>query len=368
MGTHSLTFFPIGNADTTLIKLSNGQNVLIDYAHMHCDDKEDKRIDLPTAMDKQVIGDFDVVCFTHADEDHICRFSEYFYLDHAAAYQGDDRKKIKELWVPANVLVEMNVDGDARILRQEARYRLKNKYGIRVFSRPKKLKDWCDCQEDICFDDIKHLIVDAGTLVPGFTVAGNGVEFFAHSPFASDNLDIDRNNESIVIQATFNDRCNTKLLLGSDVDHDAWTDIVKITRYYHNEERLRWDIFHISHHSSYTAIGPNKGEEETQPNPEVKWLIEDMGNQRCRIVSPSWEIIPIDSVQPPHRQAANYYKRITKSKNGIYHVTMEHPDKNKPDELTLEIDQFNCMSLKIKETSNAAFAFGSPTPRAGYHG
>lgn len=133
MGTHNLTFFPIGNADTTLIKLSNGQNVLIDYAHMRCDDKEDKRIDLPTAMDKQVISDFDVVCFTHADEDHICRFSEYFYLDHAAAYQGDDRKKIKELWVPANVLVETNVDGDARILRQEARYRLKNKYGIRVF-------------------------------------------------------------------------------------------------------------------------------------------------------------------------------------------------------------------------------------------
>lgn len=368
MGAHSLTFFPIGNADTTLIKLTNGQNVLIDYAHMRCDVDDDKRIDLPTAMNKQVTGDFDVVCFTHADEDHICRFSEYFYLEHASAYQSDDRKKIKELWVPANILVETNVDGDARILRSEARCRLKNKSGIRVFSRPKKLKDWCDAQEDICFDDIKHLIVDAGTIVPGFTIGVNGVEFFAHSPFASGSLDIDRNNESIVVQATFNDVCNTKLLLGSDVDNDAWTDIVKITKRYKNEERLRWDLFHISHHSSYTAIGPNKGEDETEPNPEVKWLIEEMGNPRCRIISPSWEIVSIDTVQPPHRQAANYYKRITKGKNGVYHVTMEHPDKKNPDELTFDIDATRCTSLRITEDSNAVFPYIAPTPRAGQNG
>jgi len=367
MGAHSLTFFPIGNADTTLIKLDNGQNILIDYAHMRCDNADDKRIDLPEAINKQVSGDFDVVCFTHADDDHVCRFSEYFHLDHALAYQGNGRKKIKELWVPANVLVETNVDGDARILRQEARYRLKNKYGIRVFSRPKKLKDWCDAQMDICYDDIKHLIVDAGKLVPGFTISGNGVEFFVHSPFASDTLQVDRNNESIVIQATFNDRCSTKLLLGSDVDNDAWTDIVKITKYYHNEERLRWDLFHVSHHSSYTAIGPNKGEQETEPNSEVKWLIETMGNQSCRIISPSLEIVNIETVQPPHFQAANYYKRIVKSKNGIYHVTMEYPNKTKPDELTLTIDPFECAKLKVKEQSNATFPFFAPTPRAGQH-
>jgi beta-lactamase superfamily II metal-dependent hydrolase len=368
MGAHSLTFFPIGNADTTLIKLVNGQNVLIDYAHMRCDIEDDKRIDLPEAMNKHIKEDFDVVCFTHADEDHICRFSEYFYLEHAAAYQTEGRKKIKELWVPANILVETNLEEDARILRSEARYRLKNKSGIKVFSRPKKFKDWCDAQTDICYDDIKHLVVDAGKLVPGFTIAGNGVEFFVHSPFASDNLDIDRNNESIVIQATFNDSCNTKLLLGSDVDNDAWTDIVNITKYYRNEHRLQWDILHVSHHSSYTAIGPNKGEEETEPNPEVKWLIEDQSNDKCRIISPSLPIISIDTVQPPHRQAANYYKRIVNEKKGYYYVTMEHPSTRAPEELSFEIDAFNCMSLKLKETGNATFPFFAPTPRAGNHG
>jgi len=366
---HKLTFYPIGNADTTLIKLENDQSILIDYAHMLCeDDPNDKRINLPEVLNKAEEGDFDIVCFTHADNDHICRFSEYFYLEHAALYQSGERKKIKELWVPANVLVETNVDGDARILRAEARYRLKNKKGIRVFSRPKKLKDWCDAQEDICYDDICHLIVDAGTLVPGFSLFANGVEFFAHSPFASDSQKIDRNNESIVVQATFNDACQTKLLLGSDVDNDAWSDIVKITKHYHNEVRLLWDFFHVSHHSSYKAIGPEKGTNETVPNAEVKWLIEQQGNGRARIISPSCEITNVDTLQPPHFQAANYYKRITKSKNGAYFVTMEHPSKANPDELTFEIDAVRCASLQIKEEPNAAFAYTSKPPRAGNNG
>jgi hypothetical protein len=185
-------------------------------------------------------------------------------------HQSGERKKIRGLWVPANVLVETNADSDTRILRAEVRYRLKNKKDIRVFSRLKKLKDWCDAQEDICYDDICYLIVDAGTLTPGFALFGNGVEFFAHCPFASDSQNIDRNNECIVVQATFNDVCQPKLLLGSDVDNDASSDIVKITKYYHNETRLLWDFFHVSHHSSYKAIGPEKGTNETVPNAAVK--------------------------------------------------------------------------------------------------
>jgi hypothetical protein len=365
---HKLTFYPIGNADTTLIKLENDQSILIDYAHMRCeDDPDDKRIDLPRALNEAEKGEFDVVCFTHADNDHICGFSDYFYLQHAGIYQTGTRKKIKELWVPANVLVETNVTGEAYALRAEARYRLKNKKDIRVFSRPKKLKDWCDAQDDICYDDICHLIVDAGTLVPSFSIFGNGVEFFVHSPFASDSQNIDRNNESIVIQATFNDNCRTKLLLGSDVDHDAWSDIVKITKYYRNEDRLRWDFFHVSHHSSYKAIGPEKGISETVPNTEVKWLIEEQGNGRARIISPSWEITNDDTLQPPHFQAANYYKRITKNKNGAYFVTMEHPSKSEPDGLTFVIAAASCATLEIKETANAAFAYTSKPPRAGCH-
>ncbi|MBB1287067.1 hypothetical protein HRH25_21985 [Flavisolibacter sp. BT320] len=363
-----ITFYPIGNADTTLIALANNQKVLFDYANMRCaDDPADKRIDLPKELNKVVTGDsYDVVCFTHMDNDHICGFSEYFHLEHAKAYQGEGRKKIKEMWVPAAILLETSLDGEALTLRTEARFRLRNKTGIRIFSRPKKLKQWCDQQLDICFDDIKHLIVDAGTLVPDFTKQGNGVEFFVHSPFASETQQIDRNNEAIVVQATFGDACETKLLLGSDLNSDAWSDIVKITRHFGRDERLRWNIFHLSHHCSYTALNWEKGETETKPTPEVKWLFENQGENRCWIISPSWCIPTADTTQPPHKQAAAYYRKVANSKAGGFKVTMDHPTSGNPKPMTFVIDSLSCARLQIQ--ASAAFASFEQKPSRAGHG
>lgn len=363
---HKVTFYPIGNADTTLIELYDGQKILIDYAHMkNCDDVNDQRIDLPTELNKVVLNEYDVVCFTHLDNDHICGAAEYFHFEHAARYQDQDRKKIKELWVPANVLVETALEGDARVIRAEARYRLKQRSGIRVFSRPKKLKDWCDSQDDICYDDICHLIVDAGKLAPGFTKEGNGVEFFVHSPFVSETQHIDRNNEAIVMQATFNDACETKMILGSDINHDAWADIVKITRHFRNDDRLAWDIFHISHHCSYTALGSEKGKDETVPNAEVKWLFETMGNNRSRIISPSWSISADDTIQPPHKQAAAYYRRVANLKQGEFKVTMDHPSRSNPKPMIYIIDSVSCTRLYMKASAAASFAYEHKPSRAG---
>jgi len=363
---HKVTFYPIGNADTTLIELSNNQKILFDYANMRCkDDATDKRVDLPAELNKVVTSEvYDVVCFTHLDDDHICGSTEYFYLQHATKYQSKERKKISELWVPASVLVETDLSGEALIIRTEARYRLKNKSGIRVFSRPKKLKEWCDAQEDICFDDIKHLIVDAGTLVPGFSKSSQGVEFFVHSPFVSETQHIDRNNEAIVVQATFNDSCETKMILGSDITHSVWSDIVKITRHFGNDDRLKWDLFHISHHCSYTALNEEKGHTETKPTEEVKWLFETQGNNRSWIISPSWSIPTEDTEQPPHKQAAAYYRKVANNKTGSFKVTMDHPTSSSPKPLTFIIDSLSCARLLLKAAAVASFE--QRPSRAGY--
>jgi hypothetical protein len=364
---HYVSFLPIGNADTTLIKLANGMDVLFDYANMRCeDDRNDTRIDLPTTLNKMIDGDYEVVCFTHLDKDHYYRMSEYFYLEHAAKYQGPGRKKIKELWVPANVLVESGLDEeDAKILRAEARYRLKQKKGIRVFSRRKKFKDWCDQQEDICFDDIEHLIVDAGELAPGFTLGREGVEFFVHSPFYSDSTNIDRNNEAIVVQAVFNDSYNSKMLLGSDLNSDAWDDIVTVTRRFKRDYRLLWDLFHISHHCSYLALSANKGRDITTPTANVKWLFETQGNNRSWIISPSCSIPVEDTLQPPHRQAAAYYRSVANLKNGSFKVTMDYPTQNDPKPMTFEIDSVAGLKLLTKAVATTPFVYQEKPSRAG---
>ena len=371
MQDHLLTFYPIGNADCTLVQLVNGQSILFDYANKrNPNDRGDKRIDLPTTLNKSVMGDYDVACFTHLDDDHICGFSNYFFLEHAAKYQGEGRKKMNDLWVPAAALLESNLTGEARILRSEARYRLKRGKEVKVFSRPKKMRDWCDQQEDISYESVKHLFINAGKLVPGFTRESEGIEFFVHSPFASKTQDINRNREAIVVQATFDDDNQTKLLLGSDIDFNVWTDIVKITKHFGNEMRLLWDIFHISHHCSYKSLSNVKDEDITIPTDEIEWLFETQGNDGGYIVSPSRPIplkgtVQDEDSQPPHRQAANYYRQVAKKKKGEFKVTMEHPNVGRPEPMVFKIDRNTGLTLEKKVAASISFVTERKPPRAG---
>lgn len=364
MDNQQITFFNIGNADTTLLELADGRRVLFDYAHMKTS-PDDRMCDLPSELNKRVAGDFSAVCFTHADRDHYNRFSEYFWLEHATKYQGEGRRKIHELWVPAALLIEPNLEGEAGILRAEARYRLINKKGIRIFSRPKKFRQWCEQHKEINYDEICHLIVDAGTLIPGYNKVAAGVEFFVHSPFYSETQQIDRNNQAIVVQATFQDRCQTKLLLGSDIDSDTWADIVRVTRAKGNEHRLAWTIFHLSHHCSYRSLNlQDKGQSKTMPNPEVAWLLEQ-GESMARLISPSCAIELREDNQPPHVEAANCYKEVAENCSGEFIVTMEYPDPRQPRPLVIEISETGCARIVFAESAAATFVYERTGERNG---
>ena len=131
-------------------------------------------------------------------------------------------------------------------------------------------------------------------------------------------------------------------LFGADVDHETLSQIVQTTKWHKNEDRLQWDILKLFHHCSYLSLGPDKGEDETKPVPDVQWLFETQGRDGCIIVSPSRPMPEKgskedDDVQPPHRQAGNYYKRVVSTKNGDFKVTMETPSRNLPKPMKVEI-------------------------------
>jgi len=367
---HKLTFFPIGNADCCLIDLESKKKILFDYASCKDpDDENDLRVDLAATLKSDLKKDnkdyYDVVAFTHVDDDHIHGFSEFFYLNHAKKYQEGERFEINELWVPAALIIEEGLEGEAAILRTEARYRLKNGAGIRVFSRPERLKEWCE-NEGISLDARRHLITDAGQIVPGFDKLSDGVEFFAHSPFAvrQEAELFDRNEACLIMQAIFNyNSVDTRLFLSSDATYDVLTDIVNITQYHKRTERLGWDVMKIPHHCSYTALNEEKGKDETDPAKEVKFLFEQ-GGENGLLVSSS-DIIPSeDTDQPPHRQAASYYKKRAAAINGEFVVTMEHPKKSNPQPLVITID--GCGATRKKEITGGGYnIIGRQAPRAG---
>lgn len=375
--TATLTFHPLGNADTIRMDLADGRKVLIDPADMRCpDDDQDLRCDLPAELWRDLTkykrNYYDAVCITHLDEDHCKRFGDIFWLEHAMTYQSNDRIRMRQLWVPAAAILEDNLDGDARLVRAEARHRLKEGKGILVFSRPEQLKSWME-KNEIDFESRRHLMVDAGKLVPGYTKEGPAqAEFFVHSPFGwrqDERTVIDRNQDSIVMQATFREGGNdTYVLLGSDVDHESLSVIAQVTRKYGNADRLLWDLMKLPHHCSYLSLGPDRGTDETAAVPDVKWLFETQGRKGAIIVSPSWPI-PIkdsqedDDVQPPHRQAANHHRRVARGLGGQFVVTMEHPSKAWPRVFSYEITAFG-IALVIAAPMVSTYA-ASSTPRAG---
>jgi hypothetical protein len=375
--TAKVHFFPLGNADTLRLDLVDGRKVLVDYANMRCaDDENDRRCDLSAELRRDLAkanrNYFDAVCITHLDEDHCKGFGEFFWLRHALAYQADERIRINELWVPAFALTEDNLDGDARLVRAEARYRFREGKGVRVFSRPAHLKDWMD-KNGIDFESRKHLIVDAGTLVPGYTKEGPAqAEFFVHSPFGwrqDAQTVIDRNDGSIAMQVTFREGGNdTYALLGSDLDYEAISAIVQVTRKKGNAVRLLWDLLKLFHHCSYLALGPDRGTDETVAVPDVKWLFETQGRKGATIVSPSWPIPAKGSkedkdVQPPHRQAANHHRRVTRNLGGQFTVTMEEPSQARPLPFSYEITAYGIAAV-IAAPMVSTYA-AAATPRAG---
>lgn len=370
---HKVTFYPLGNADTCLIELVNGKMLLFDYANVaNTDDENEKRINLQETLRRSLEeaqrSHFDVVAFTHLDDDHIHGASDFFFLEHAKKYQSEDRIRIHALYVPAAAIIEEGCTDEARILRSEARYRLREGKGIRVFSRPGQLKKWLEEQE-LSLKERKHLITDAGKLVPEFSLKEHGVEFFVHSPFASrleDGTLVDRNTDALAVQATFHaDGSETKLFLSSDLTHEALAEIVNITKHYDNEVRLEWDIFKLPHHCSYLALSPEKGKDKTEPVPEVKGLFEEQAADGALIVSTS-KPIPADDNddQPPHRQAANYYKGVVAAVDGEFLVTMKHPNESAPEPLVITVDGLGATARKAT-LSAASRITRRRAPRAG---
>lgn len=377
--TAKLTFHPLGNADCTRIDMAHGGKMLVDYADMR-DPKDpwDVRADLPELLKADLRAakrdSYDVVLYTHLDNDHCCGSDEFFWFEHAKKYQGGGRIKIKELWVPAAAILEDGCEDAARVIRQEARHRLREGKGIRVFSRPKKLEAWLKAQ-GLTLESRAHLITDAGKYVPGFSKTGpERVEFFIHSPFGwrqNDSEVIDRNEHSVVFQATFREGSrDTYALFMSDIDFDSIDQIVITSKKHGNADRLLWDIFKVPHHCSYTAIGPEKGDDKTKPTTEVKWLCETQSRDRCTLMSTS-ESIPSKGSdedkdpQPPHRQAANYYKDVAEDKDGQFKVTMDLPTKSKPKPSTIEITDRGAQLLIVSAVTAGAVSVAATPVRAG---
>ena len=195
----TITFFPEGNAECVLLELNNGKRMLMDYANMHSSDS--RYTDLTESLKN--VDTFDVVMFTHPHDDHVKGAADFFYFDHAIKYRTGERAKIKELWISAAFFLDVNPCEDARVIRQEVRYRLKEcgGEGVKIFAAPGSLTSWLE-KNELSTNENDHPIIHAGTLLDSSQHdLGDEISIFVHAPFSEDAEDADnRNDPSIVIQ------------------------------------------------------------------------------------------------------------------------------------------------------------------------
>ncbi|ASC72405.1 hypothetical protein XM38_033620 [Halomicronema hongdechloris C2206] len=380
---HKVIFYPVQNGDTSQIILSNGKRLLFDFRHLNRGEKEDDpAIDLKSQLNSELAKAkrdyFDVLALTHADLDHILHSTEFFELQHNPAYQGNGRIKVNELWVPAAMVLETATTEQWKtktefvLWRQEARHRLLRGEGIKVFSKPKKLKSFLE-ENGLTVESRRGLIVDAGKpAVPGFSLEKDGVEFFCHSPFVKhvDEGDDLRNDASLILQVRFEVAgIQTNYLAVGDSTCGVLEDIVHTTKEHENEDRLEWHLFNIPHHCSHHALNSDdKGDKETVPLPLVKELLM-YGQSGAYIVSSSKPIPDTKGAYqqelPPHIQARKCYERYLRQIGGRrFVVTMEEPNERKPQPLEFDITSAG-VSLNTTGNSGVNIIVSSPTPRAG---
>lgn len=378
---HAIIFYPVNNGDSCQIILDNAKRILLDYRqHPNATDTNSPEIDLATTL-RDSLKDterdyFDVVAFTHADKDHIEGCTEFFELIHAKKYQGSERIKIDELWVPAAILLEVperdEQSEEFAILRREAWCRLKYDKGIKIFSKPDELLDQMK-QKGINIEDRQHIFVDAGEFVETFTIDNDEVEFFCHAPFikhAEGGVKEVRNQAGLVFNIRFKAGENfCDVFANGDPKWEVLEDIVEITQHNQNDDRLRWDLFCIPHHCSYLSLSDEKGDKETLAKERVKELLLS-GNKEGYMICSSNPIpdksAGYEQTQPPHIQARNCYEKHLKEIGGReFLVTMEEPSEEKPKPIEIEIDEKGHRIKKRLSASAASFLTTTKPPRVG---
>ena len=367
-----MIFYPLGNADSTLLHLDDDRLILKDYFCPVLND-DDKRVNLANELGDYVRSldrdHIDIVAFSHADDDHLHGAEEFFWLQHAKKYQDEDRIKISEMHVPANFIIESELENSARIIQQEARHRLREGEGIIIHGYPEQIKEWLD-DEGIDSDTRKEILIHAGDLIPGYTSENGGVEIFVHAPFSFqiEEGEENRNDNSLVWHVSFFEGDSTQTaILGADAGHETWANILYLTEKNGHDERITFDLFRISHHCSYKSLSEEKGETETIPREEVAKLF-DQGKEECILISSSWPISNEDSDQPPHFQAKAFYERVVKEKGNEnkFYVTMEKPNEENPKPIIVETGKFGLTVKKAAGLIAAAQVTRRQPPRVGF--
>ncbi|MFI5200954.1 MAG: cobyric acid synthase CobQ [Candidatus Kapaibacterium sp.] len=321
MANHTLKFYPVGNGDMTLIRLTDGTSILIDCNIREAEETSDGdaifdvKEDLNGSIPKtDGVRHMDVFMLTHPDEDHCFGFKNSFYTGDPKKYSEDDKKTgliiIDELWV-TSMLFDCASSDDAKALKKEAQRRLDLYAKGSDVGAGNRLR-MIGYNGDEMYEDVPNTI--PGTIIN--LINGDekkNFEFFVHAPFKKSlvqgTAEPDKNYSSVVMQARFRNENNDAksedyYLFGGDADHYLWKEILEQSETHENEDKLVWDYFLAPHHCSWTFF--NDTADGCDEPMESSLAVLKFGRTGAKIIA-SCKCIEDDDNNPPHHDAKILY-------------------------------------------------------------
>ncbi len=345
MADASVTFFPVGNGDTSLTTLTDGTTIVIDInASAACADEDDKKhYDVPAALRDAAKRDtlgrphHDVFVLSHIHDDHVLGFPDVFYTGDPKNYSEEDRKAgkilIDELWYAPRILgpYEKDLSDSARAFKREA-YRRRKLYkeGSKDRSLPGNRLRIIGHTDDPDFSGLEDITTGAGQTVS--LINGSvkpDFQFFVHAPFSADTDDetTKTNDTSVVLHARFavdGAKNGALVMFTGDAECAVWEAIVDRSK----SADLQWDLLKAAHHCSWTFFSQEPSE-DGEPSEKVLDFMDE--RREGAVVVASSKPIKNDDDNPPHYRAKELYVEEVGEHN--FFCTMEEPSEESPQPL-----------------------------------
>ena len=387
--TASITFFPVGNGDMTLIRLDNDQTILVDmHVRAAADDEDDDTPDVMGELRQRLKRDadgrlyVDAFLLSHPDRDHICGLETHFHLGPPSDWDEDDDKiLIREMWSSPLVFRraskdEVEVD-DAKAWWAEARRRVKlfREIGFATGEGDRILIMGED--RDGKTDDISDIVVPTGAAFSAANrISGGAFEARLLGPLPpSDDEEeeevLSKNGSSVILRFSlagggYADKC--RFLTGGDAGVAIWE---RIWNEYGDTKSdwLTYDVLLAPHHCSWRCLSYDSYSdygEDAEVCEEARSALSQ--TRKGAIVVASSKHIDPEDADPPSARAKREYVDILGAEDRFICVADVWDEEDRPLEYEVKSSGTIKKVRAAAAVAAASLGIGATAAQARPHG
>ena len=388
--TASITFFPVGNGDMTLITFDNDQKLLIDlHARKAADDDDDDTPDVMADLRSRLTRDdqgrmfVDGFLLSHPDKDHISGLESHFHLGPPDEWNEDDDKiLIREMWSSPIVFRRASKNhvlcADAKAWAEEARRRVK-----RFRDSGQAIVDGDRIQimgedEDGKTDDILTIVVKTDGLVTSLNSIKSGTfegRLLAPMPHDEDEeLEelLGKNQSSVIIRFSIRgggilDKC--RFLSGGDAEVAIWERLWS-KHGDSNADWLAYDVLQAPHHCSWHSLSYDSYStygEEAEVCADARSALAQI-RKGAIIVASSETIEPEDSDPPSDRAKREYISIVDDDEDRFLCVANVWIDEERALQYDITNSGVTKAARNVAKAAVSALGIGATAAQARYHG